>query len=727
MAQIVPYRPDQQRLSPVSGAMQRAPTEGFGQEIGAAMERGGRALNQFAIAEEQRLAALDEAAVNELADDYGERERELLMNPETGFLNAQSKNALVAAPSVEESLVSMRSDVMSRAQGERQQAMLGRLLNQRQANARDKISGHVVRETERYRDASEVSRVAQMGVDIAALEDGPERLGMQMGAEEILRQRGARKGWDADTTQRAIAEFRTGYHVSSVNRLLNSEDPTVAQSYLDQWGSQMDTDERTALTNKVREVVTEFEAETWAEGVDLKPTPNVVVGTATEPFTLQAPVSASPGSGFGPRRARIPGMSTNHRGVDYPIPAYTPVAAAGPGVVKFAGEQRGYGNIVIVDHGGGVETRYAHLGRIDVQVGQQLPAGARLALSGGAQGMAGAGTSTGAHLHFEVRRGGEAVDPTSVVGRQLAGGQTQTVAGLNPTTLEDAYDEADKAAGGDWRRRRVFREAAARRYGRERQFEADRERQASDAIAPFMPGGAQAAASYLDVPAAVRAQLSPTQDTAVRNAFEAAARGGVETDDAVLDSLLDANAFTPDAFASTDLTRYADLLSEGDMNRVQALQRTVRAGQGPAAQSTLEARATQAMRGADTTLDKVLESAQIDPNTVEGRRERSQLRLRVQSEINRLVMAGETPTDADVIGVALDQMRLVRVGEEQVRAYQAPAGQAETLVPGRVRRDIERRLRDDGEAVTPQNILRVYREGLRDGTYDPNDRSRALF
>ncbi len=120
------------------------------------------------------------------------------------------------------------------------------------------------------------------------------------------------------------------------------------------------------------------------------------------------PVEGRITSPVGPRILRS-GQERFHQGVDIPAPMGTPVRSAGGGVVTRAGTGRGYGNLVVVDHGGGLETRYAHLSRIDVQVGQAVPAGAVVGLVGST------GNSVGPHLHLEVRRGGEVVDPVTEV------------------------------------------------------------------------------------------------------------------------------------------------------------------------------------------------------------------------------------------------------------------------------------------------------------------------
>ncbi len=108
---------------------------------------------------------------------------------------------------------------------------------------------------------------------------------------------------------------------------------------------------------------------------------------------------------FGYRRLWIAG-SNFHNGIDLAAPIGTPVYAAKSGRVIFAGWGYYYGRYIRIDHGGGVETRYAHLSRIAVRPGQYVKRGQII----GYVGASGRG-AFGAHLHFEVRVGGRAVNP----------------------------------------------------------------------------------------------------------------------------------------------------------------------------------------------------------------------------------------------------------------------------------------------------------------------------
>lgn len=100
-----------------------------------------------------------------------------------------------------------------------------------------------------------------------------------------------------------------------------------------------------------------------------------------------------------------------HSGLDIPIPYGTEVESAAPGYVAWTRTGRMYGNYVMVIHANGIATLYAHLSRISVEPDQFVARGSTIGLSGGVPGTPGAGLSTGAHLHFEVRLNGIPTDP----------------------------------------------------------------------------------------------------------------------------------------------------------------------------------------------------------------------------------------------------------------------------------------------------------------------------
>lgn len=113
-------------------------------------------------------------------------------------------------------------------------------------------------------------------------------------------------------------------------------------------------------------------------------------------------------SDFGLRLHPITRRLDTHQGVDFVTAGDKRVRAAAAGEVLFAGWRSGYGNLVIVGHALGFESWYAHLSQIQVEAGASVPAGAVLGVMGST------GSSTGEHVHFEVRRGSRPIDPLKV-------------------------------------------------------------------------------------------------------------------------------------------------------------------------------------------------------------------------------------------------------------------------------------------------------------------------
>ena len=108
-------------------------------------------------------------------------------------------------------------------------------------------------------------------------------------------------------------------------------------------------------------------------------------------------------SGYGQRWGRL------HAGTDFAGPVGTPIYSTADGVVVHAGWSSGYGRLIKIRHAFGVETRYAHLNRIRVEVGQRVSRGDRIG------DMGNSGRSTGPHLHYEIRVDGNPVNPMTYI------------------------------------------------------------------------------------------------------------------------------------------------------------------------------------------------------------------------------------------------------------------------------------------------------------------------
>jgi hypothetical protein len=110
-------------------------------------------------------------------------------------------------------------------------------------------------------------------------------------------------------------------------------------------------------------------------------------------------------SGWGMRMHPIYRIPRFHYGMDFTAPTGTDIFATGNGIVKEVGRNAGYGNIVLLDHGYGYETMYGHLSRINVKIGQTVNRGDVIGFVGSS------GASTAPHLHYEVMKNGQKVNP----------------------------------------------------------------------------------------------------------------------------------------------------------------------------------------------------------------------------------------------------------------------------------------------------------------------------
>ena len=139
------------------------------------------------------------------------------------------------------------------------------------------------------------------------------------------------------------------------------------------------------------------------QGAAGQSTPGVPRGTGR----LRRPAAGAVTSAFGQRRHPVTGEVRLHAGMDIGAPEGSAVLAAAAGTVAFAGTAGAAGLMVIIDHGNGLTTRYAHQSALLVEAGAAVDVGEQIGRVGST------GLSTGPHLHFEVRSGGTPVDPAA--------------------------------------------------------------------------------------------------------------------------------------------------------------------------------------------------------------------------------------------------------------------------------------------------------------------------
>ena len=125
------------------------------------------------------------------------------------------------------------------------------------------------------------------------------------------------------------------------------------------------------------------------------------------------------GSGFGMRKDPIDSTMKMHKGIDIAAPTGTKVYAAGSGkVIRIASSDDGYGNCIVIEHGFGFVSRYAHLSGFKIKEGDEVKKGDLIGLVGST------GRSTGPHLHYEIEKDGEKIDPKKYIKLDLKGLET---------------------------------------------------------------------------------------------------------------------------------------------------------------------------------------------------------------------------------------------------------------------------------------------------------------
>jgi murein DD-endopeptidase MepM/ murein hydrolase activator NlpD len=166
----------------------------------------------------------------------------------------------------------------------------------------------------------------------------------------------------------------------------------------------------TALGRSVTHAAAKDSSTAASDGVVVPSSPGHAVITDEEAARPSETDLKLPGgtitSGFGWRRDPFNGAIKFHKGIDVAQPYGQDVRAAASGQVVASGDQGSYGTTVVVDHGGGQRTRYAHLSALSVQVGEHVESGQVIGKVGDT------GRTTGPHLHFEVLDNGRVVDPT---------------------------------------------------------------------------------------------------------------------------------------------------------------------------------------------------------------------------------------------------------------------------------------------------------------------------
>ena len=281
-------------------------------------------------------------------------------------------------------------------------------------------------------DRDEAARsAARLGVEISSLQSlMTERLGGQQDEVAVVTSMTtalADAVQDRDMEQAKVAELRTELDNLELQRNLNAQrqDRMLTQledalsislvplsTMFDAAGLDIDSllanvrqnySGTGGLSDESAEALPEFDRRMQDIFGRLDEVSSLQAAASSIPFAFPLRSGYRLSSSFGPRGGRL------HKGIDLASSLNTPILSTADGVVRFSGTQSGYGNVVIIDHGDGYETYYAHLNRRRVTVGETIARGDRIG------DMGNTGRSTGVHLHYEIRKDGVAVNPMTYI------------------------------------------------------------------------------------------------------------------------------------------------------------------------------------------------------------------------------------------------------------------------------------------------------------------------
>lgn len=739
-------------LAPLAGQRQQAFDNGAG-AIGQGAAQIGRGVAELGRGIEIRNQKIDEAAVTQLDAGFAQAVREI----ESGFLATNGAGALEQSKSAEEAWAKTRDNFLGKTANDRQKALLSASLNRRQERWAGQFDNHVEKQTDVWYDETEKARIAQFSVDFVNAPVGSEL--RQAAADDLATVIGARVGrlgLGAEAGSVMVMEAFSDAHISTLNNMVAAGDALGAMEYLKENSAEIMPNRRAEIQGHVESAERDFQAYSFRNSGDFVVDPESsaevdVEGddgrmTKTTEVAVQPVGNARVSSGFG-MRDRPGGVgSANHRAFDYAVPVNSPVKAMLSGTVRIKDDPNGYGTYVVIDHGDGLESLYAHLNETNVRDGQRVSVGQTIALSGGARGARGAGNSQGPHLHFEVRRNGEKVNPNTAFGSEVTttAGTQRGLPGL-PTTPDDARAAARAYAaaqgrGNDWRLIQRLEQEGLAQLSQDRSAKAVREAEAWDAIQTYLPDGSTATTSADAVPKAVWDGLSESQKRTARGMYDAAARGdgeGGASSVRLVQDLLDLS--TGDARDQAEFLSYDldDALANGYISRsnyttLRAAQRQLRVelGEGPKPRTS-----ANALQNMGTLVNQYARTMGIYPSGIDARpqekqREYNDFRVYMTDQV--LAWQRRNPDkeldEAAFITMANQAARRVtfRDGDstEEGRAYQnRGGGNMRERIPTRTYNEIKAQLRGSlGRDPTDQEVSNAYYRGIGAGLYDFNAR-----
>lgn len=739
MAQVPTYDGEQVRLRPQSTTAAQNPGDNSGDIVGKVLTSAGEMAGQLSKIAAARQDQIDEAAVTDL-DAVQERAFTATLYGDgkaPGYFSSQGLGAIDRERATRDALSKIVSDTSAQAKTPQQKALLSRMSQARLAKAEAQISTHATKEAFSANLASKAAGAQLYAESASSLWASPaEQAGKIAVGLARLNEKHDMEGLDPQSRVIANLEYTSNIHATAVSQMIDV-DPRAAERYLLSHVDSMTVKARAALTGPVRKAVIDKDAADFTTGL------------------ISSGAASAPGLGSGNPMASSIQTTAAAMGVDPATATVIAMVESGMNPSAVNGSSKGVFQLQDArwkEMGGtaadrdnpakqvelGVKSIKVTTDRLTKKLGRAPQAWeiymAHQQGDGGGPALLTAPPNVSAIAVLEgigvspriaklsITQNGGREDMTAGqftalwrdrFARKAASGSgvaasrpAATLTPNAPPTRESVIAMAKAASGGDPEREKALLVAGNTALSQLKQAQAEREAAADDALQPYLrPGGAR---SIQDIPASLRAQLSPQKLTSLENHFAEGGEFAKKSDPTVQAYLSAMAANDPKAFAREDMVKWAGKLSSDTYSSMLTLQRAARSGKGDFEVKALAI--NDLMRGASG----VLVRNGLDPK--KDKEEIGQLQQVMLDWGEQFISQHKRRPNPQEINTALDGYLLQGTTEgglwgKKIRVFQAAGVKTFTLsIPGEAERRIKADFRQSkGREPTRQETVTIYR------------------
>lgn len=552
------YNPNQVGPAETTGVRFRTP-DFADSPIAIALDGAAKVLGKYAEMKDGLELEQDKTDVGSGTLSFQDEAGEVLANAKA----TRGVDAGAAYKAAEERLLKTRQSLLTQARSPRARKMLQERTDAYLTSYRAELAQHEVTETRAAASETFGAQAVMAREEAARLWMQPEAVAAQVQlGREAIRERERLSGSSPEVAAKAEHEYESSVHRGVVESLQAKGDVDGALDYGQAHLGNLTLGDLTSVSAGLRGAIETRQASTdaqWAIGQG-GPVPATSPGAKYTPPVKNGRITSAYGVERGKGRA--------HNGVDFAAPEGSAVSPLAGGVVVAVGWDARSGNFVIVDHGDGVTTSYAHLGTHSVKRGDRVTGTTML----GPVGMT--GNTSGPHVHVVARKNGKPVDPMQFIGRNAPSAQA-----AGEWDKRSAYQSIDSKADWSFERKQRAKQWIDQEFSRKDSIDAREEREADDEAKKIIVGLGDRFTSFDQIPKNVRDRMSIDAVSSFSDMAKAnSAPAPVAANGPEFLRLQRISIESPEQFAQMDINRSASYLTPGEFARLDADQARIAKG-----------------------------------------------------------------------------------------------------------------------------------------------------